>query len=123
MKTHPATPSSIPPDTPWILSKVVLNDAGLNGDLHLLGPGAERAATSAAPGATVLFVVAGPVTVSVGAKNFILQSEETLQLPPGAQPSLVNPNATPAKVLVLTLPPPAPRRIPAGFAALDGYGV
>jgi Uncharacterized protein, possibly involved in glyoxylate utilization len=107
-----------PPDTPWVLSKNVLNEAGLSGNLHLLAPGAEMNVDGASPGPLVMFVVAGPVTVSCGAKNFILQTENTLHLPPGSKYGLRNRETSPVKVLVLTLPAPRPPRPADNLAAL-----
>lgn len=97
-----------PPDTPWIISKPVLNEAGLSGELKLLAPGATHASEFAAPGETLLFVVAGSITVAVEINNCILQPETTLRIAPGRRYELRNPTDFPAKVLVLTLPPPPP---------------
>lgn len=100
------------PDTPWALSKNVLNEAGLLGDIHLLSPGAEKSVAQASSGALVFFVITGPVTIASGAKNYILQSEDTLHLPEGSKYVVRNVDATPAKVLVLALPqPPRPVRL------------
>lgn len=107
-----------PPDTPWVLSKNVLDEAGLLGDLHLLGPGAEKLHDAPAPGARLLFVASGPVTVVNGRTNHILQAEETLRLPAGAGFALRNSGPRPAKVLVIDLPPPPPARSPVELAAL-----
>ena len=100
------------PAAPWAISKNILNEAAasLCGDLHLLAPGAEKAVDLPSPGALVLFVVDGPVTVSSGLRNFILQAESALHLPPGSKYVLRNRDASLAKVLVLSLPPPRPTR-------------
>ena len=79
MKTS-ATP---PPDTPWILSKSVLDEADFTGALHLLAPGAECLPAHPAPGETVLFVVAGSVTACIERGNHILDPEATLRIPAG----------------------------------------
>lgn len=109
-----------PPDTPWILSKNVLNEAGLNAELHLLAPGAEQNGAQPSAGTLVLFVIAGSVTVTSGLKNFILQPETTLHLPPGSMIELRNREAVPAKVLVITLPPPPRVRGPSELVTLRG---
>ena len=99
-----------PPDTPWVLSKNVLDEAGLLGELHLLGPGAEKLHDAPAHGARLLFVASGPITVTSGRTNHILQTEDTLHLPAGAGIALRNSGPRPAKVLVINLPPPPPAR-------------
>lgn len=100
------TTSLPPPDTPWIISKPVLNEAGLNGDLKLLAPGASHVPEQTSPGETLLFVAAGSITAAIDINNFVLQPETTLRIPPGRRYELRNPTEFPAKVLVLTLPPP-----------------
>ncbi|HSI10239.1 MAG: cupin domain-containing protein [Rariglobus sp.] len=100
------TTSLPPPDTPWIISKPVLNEAGLNGDLKLLSPGASHVPEQTSPGETLLFVAAGSITAAIDINNFVLQPETTLRIPPGRRYELRNPTEFPAKVLVLTLPPP-----------------
>lgn len=109
-----------PPDTPWIISKPVLNEAGLGGDLKLLAPGASHAPDVPSPGETLLFVAAGSVTAAIEINNYVLQPETTLRIPPGRRYELRNPTDYPAKVLVLTLPPP--RVVPAsnGLVTLRG---
>ena len=109
-----------PPDTPWILSKNVLNEAGLNGELHLLAPGPEQNGGHPSPGALVVFVIAGSVTVTSGLKNFILQPETTLHPPPGSTIELRNRETPPAKVLVVTLPPPPRPRSVGELVTLRG---
>lgn len=109
-----------PPDTPWILSKNVLNEAGLNGELHLLAPGAGYLGAQPSPGALIVFAIAGSVTVTRGLKNFILQAETTLHLPPGAGFELRNRDTIPAKVLVIALPEPQRVRGPNELVMLRG---
>ncbi|HEY9250468.1 MAG TPA: cupin domain-containing protein [Rariglobus sp.] len=104
MKTIPSLP---PPDTPWLLSKPVLDEAGFVGELHLLAPGATRGTDRPAPGDTLLFVVSGSVTAGIGRSNYILDAETTLRIPAGRDHELRNPTGTLAKVLVITLPPRA----------------
>jgi mannose-6-phosphate isomerase-like protein (cupin superfamily) len=100
-----------PPDTPWIISKLVLNEAGLNGDLKLLAPGASYSPEIPAEGETLIFVVAGSITAAIDKNNFVLQPETTLRIPAARRYEVRNPTEAPAKVLVLTLPPP--RVVPA----------
>lgn len=107
------TTSSLPhlPDpTPWTLSKNVLDEAGLTGELHLLAPGARHACERPASGDRLVFVAAGSVTIESGRKNYILQPDTTLRLPAGAACAVRNHESTPAKVLVVELPPPRPAR-------------
>lgn len=94
-----------PPDTPWILSKPILDEAGYTGTLHLLAPGAEYCPEIPHPGDTLLFVVAGSVTARIGRAHHILQPEQTLRVPADRSCALHNPTATPSKVLVLGTPP------------------
>lgn len=95
-----------PPDTPWIISKTVLKETGLAGDLKLLAPGAVHAPDRPAAGDILLFVVAGSVTVAVEINNCVLQPETMLRIPAGRTYELRNPAEAAAKVLVLALPPP-----------------
>jgi glyoxylate utilization-related uncharacterized protein len=113
------TASLPPPDTPWILSKPVLDEAGFTGALHLLAPGAEHVPDHAAPGETILFVVAGSVTACIERANHVLQPETTLRVAAGRLCTLRNPTAAPAKVLVLTAPP-QPARNPSHLVTLRG---
>ncbi len=114
------TNSLPPPDTPWIISKPVLNEAGLNGDLKLLAPGASYAPETPAPGETLLFVAAGSITAAIDINNFVLQPETTLRIPPGRRYEVRNPTEFPAKVLVLTLPPPRVVSSSNGLVTLRG---
>jgi glyoxylate utilization-related uncharacterized protein len=97
-----------PPDTPWIMSKSVLNESGLSGDLKLLAPGASYVPERPAPGETILFVGAGSITAAIEINNYVMQPETTLRIPPGRRYELRNPTDAPAKVLILTLPPSRP---------------
>lgn len=102
MKTTASLP---PPDTPWLLSKPVLKEAGLNGELHFLAPGAEYAPEHAPSGETLLFVIAGSVTACIEPSHFVLQAETALRVATGRTCHVRNPTGAPAKVLVVTLPP------------------
>lgn len=117
MKTTTSLP---PPDTPWIISKSVLNEAGLNGDLKLLAPGASHVPEQPSPGETLLFVAAGSITAAIDINNFVLQPETTLRIPPGRRYELRNPTEFPSKVLVLTLPPPRVAPASNGLVTLRG---
>ncbi len=109
-----------PPDTPWILAKSVLDEAGLSGELLLLAPGAERIPEMPAPGDTLLFVVAGSVTARVGLAHHIRPAESALLIPAGRPWALSNPGAAPAKLLAITLPPPRVVEPPPALITLAG---
>lgn len=108
-----------PPDTPWVLSKPVLDEAGFTAALHLLAPGAEHVPDHPAPGDTVLFVVAGSVTACIGRSHHILQPETTLRVSANHLCTLRNPTSTPTKVLALHAPP-VPARNPSALVTLRG---
>ena len=109
-----------PETAPWILSKKVLDEAGLLGELHLLAPGAEHAHPSPAPGGRLIFVVAGSATVQSGRTNHVLQAEASLHLAPDTTCTVRNLDAAPAKVLVVDLPPPRVVRDPVLTTLLRG---
>lgn len=89
---------------PWLIDKKILNEAGLEGLLSLVGPATEKAPEITGNG-LVLFVSEGCVTVAVGPTHYILRQEEMLHIAPGKVWGLRNNDARPAKVLRLRLPP------------------
>ena len=109
-----------PPDTPWILAKPVLDEAGLAGELLLLSPGAERIPDEPAPGDTLLFIIAGSVTARTGLAHHILPPETTLLIPAGRSWALRNAGSAPARLLVIALPPPRLAERPPELITLRG---
>jgi mannose-6-phosphate isomerase-like protein (cupin superfamily) len=109
-----------PPDTPWIISKPVLNEAGLRGELKLLAPGASFTPEHPSPGETLLFISAGSITAAIDKNNCVLQPETTLRIPAGLRFEVRNPTESLAKVLVLTLPPPRVAPASGGLVSLRG---
>ncbi len=104
--TFPSSTPALDP-TPWLLQKTILHDAGVDGRLHQLGPGAELSETAADAARTrVIFVTSGWVTLALGATHFILSTEEAQVLPAGKSAHLRNTAPQPAKVLVFTLSSP-----------------
>lgn len=101
MKRHDYTSS---PDQPWLLSKPVIDQAGLQGSLILLAPGCERSSEPAGR-EQVWFVASGAVTACVDEVNTVLLQDEALHLEPGKRALLRNHGTEPARVLVLELPP------------------
>ena len=109
-----------PPDTPWILTKSVLDEAGLTGELLLLAPGAERIPEQPAAGDTLLLVIAGSVTARTGLAHHILPAETALLVPAGRPWALSNPGAAPAKLFALAIPPPRIAERPPELVTLVG---
>jgi quercetin dioxygenase-like cupin family protein len=99
------TAANPPNDTnaKWRMSKNVLNAGELNGSLTLIGPGSElEPETSSAE--RVIYVAQGVITAAFSAANYILQTDETLVVPPGRSLELRNSGDAPAKILVVSLP-------------------
>lgn len=107
------TTSPMPPDTPavslapapWIVAQTVVAEAGLDGQTLLLGSRAERAFE---PGARqrLLYVVAGSVTATQAPTHYMLAADATLVIPAKHTLTVRNHTDSPAKLLLLTLPPP-----------------
>lgn len=99
--------TTVPP--PWLMSKNVLAEGGVDGVLHWFGPGAEHTESDPdAARARVVFVTGGSLIVALGITHHIVAAERTLHLPPGRPAVFRNPAEGPAKALVLTLPEQRP---------------
>jgi glyoxylate utilization-related uncharacterized protein len=106
-------PSPIPPDTPlaavspapWAFAQNVLSEADLDGEVVLLGAGAERA-YDAISRSRLLYIVAGSVTATLAPTNHMLTPDNTLVVAAKRTLTLRNHASEPAKVFLLTLPSP-----------------
>lgn len=98
-------------EQPWLLSKPVIDHAGLSGSLLLLAPGSERTCDPSR-GEQVWFVASGAVTATVGDVNTVLLQDEAFHIPPGRSAALRNHGGEPARVLVLELPAPRVEYLP-----------
>jgi mannose-6-phosphate isomerase-like protein (cupin superfamily) len=95
------------PTEGWCISKNILSSDELNGSLTIIGPGGETLEAESASD-RVLYVAQGSVTATMALANYILNADETLQIPANRTLTLRNKGSVPAKVFSLTLP--APRR-------------
>jgi len=98
-------------EQPWLLTKPVIDHAGLHGSLLLLAPGSDRTCDPAR-GEQVWFVASGSVTATVGEVNTVLLQDEALHVPAGRSAALRNHGGEPARVLILELPAPRVEYLP-----------
>lgn len=107
--SFPSAPSS----SSLLQRKPVLSEAGVDGTLHFIGPGAEFVESPAdAARARALFVSNGQVTVTRDPINTLVSADEALHLPAETPTRIRNHTSAPAKVLVVTLPAPPPAPVP-----------
>ena len=88
---------------PWVAARPVPTEHGVDGEIVVLGPRAERAC-AAVSRLRSLYVVTGALTVTVGRTNHILAADSVLTLPADRAATLRNHTDSPAKVLSLRLP-------------------
>lgn len=89
----------------WLLSRKILSESGIEGNVTLIGPGVETPpADVPQPQPVILFVSEGAVTASVGLSNTILGKDQALHIAEGKTYTLRNHTDAPAKVFTLAVP-------------------
>jgi len=96
------------------MSRDVLEDKHLRGSVFLVGPGGERE-FEPIDLEQLCFVARGTITLTIDATNTILIEDELLRIGRRKPLRIHNRDTSPAKFLLLTLPPPRIEYLPLGF--------
>ena len=110
MTTTFSDPASSTTDA-WVLDKRAIDDGTVAGTVFLLGPGAEKAFDPKSLD-QLCSVSRGSLTVTVDETNTILLEDEVMRVAPGRNVLVRNHTGTPAKILMIDLPPARVEYVP-----------
>ena len=89
----------------WVVNKTAIHDGDLAGAVFLVGPQAVQE-IEPKPTEQLFYVASGTVTVTSGDVNTMLAEDKVMRLPRDHAATVRNHSESPAKLLLLELPPP-----------------